>query len=49
MTFWYQQYLEDIGALIDGGRVESGCSVKPLMTSVHIGHTILKGEYEGKL
>ena len=41
----YQNCLEEIGALIETFRVESGCSVKPLMSAVHIGHTALKGVY----
>ena len=41
----YQQCLEEIGTLIERFRVESGCSVKPLMTAIHIGHSALKGVY----
>lgn len=44
----YESCLEEIGALIEKLRVESGCSVKPLMSSVHIGHSMLKGVYEAK-
>lgn len=44
----YQNCLEEIGALIERLRVESGCSVKPLMSAVHIGHAALKGVYEAK-
>lgn len=40
---------EQIGALIERLRVESGCSVKPLMKGVHIGHSALKGVYMAKL
>lgn len=44
----YRLCLEEIGALIERLRVESGCSVKPLMASVHIGHSALKGVYEAR-
>lgn len=44
----YRACLKEIGALIDSLRVESGCSVKPLMGSVHIGHSALKGVYPAK-
>lgn len=44
----YQNCLEEIGVLIKRLRVESGCSVKPLMSAVHIGHTALKGVYKAK-
>lgn len=45
----YGRCLEEIGALIERLRKESGCSVKPLMQSVHIGHSALKGVYRAKL
>ena len=44
----YRACLKEIGALIDCLRVESGCSVKPLMSSVHICHSALKGVYPAK-
>lgn len=44
----YQKCLEEIGALIERFRVESGCSVKPLMDSVHIGHSSSKRVYMAK-
>lgn len=44
----YQNCLKEIGALIDRLRVESGCSVKPLMQGVHIGYSALKGVYMAK-
>ena len=39
----YRACLKEIGVLIDRLRIESGCSMKPLMSSVHIGHSALKG------
>lgn len=45
----YQNCLKEIGALIERLRVESGCSVKPLMQTVHIGHSAMKGVYKAKL
>ena len=40
---YYRAFLKEIGVLIDRLRVDSGCSIKPLMGSVHIGHSALKG------
>lgn len=39
----YMTCLEEVGTLIEWFRTESGCSVKPLMRIVHIGHGSLKG------
>ena len=39
----YRACLKEIGVLIDRLRIDSGCSIKPLMGSVHIGHSALKG------
>lgn len=40
---------EEIRVLIEKLSAESGCSVKPLMQGVHIGHSALKGVYMAKL
>ena len=39
----YKSCLKEFGLLIEQLRKESGCSVKPLKASVHIGHSMLKG------
>lgn len=44
----YRACLKEIGALIDSFRVDSGSSIKPLMSSVHIGHSSLKGVCQAK-
>lgn len=44
----YQACLEEIGVLIERLRRESGCSVKPLLTSVHISHRMLKRVCQAK-
>lgn len=38
----YTACLAEIGLLIEQLRKESGCSMKPLMASVHISHLMLK-------
>ena len=38
----YTACLVEIGLLIEQLRKESGCSMKPLMASVHISHLMLK-------
>ena len=44
----YTACLAEIGQLIEQLRKESGCSMKPLMTSVHISHLMLKRVYQAK-
>lgn len=44
----YRACLEEIGVLIERLRKESGCSVKPLMASVRMGHRMLKKVYQAK-
>ena len=44
----YRACLKEIGGLIERLRKESGCSVKPLMATVHIGHAMLKKVYQAK-
>lgn len=44
----YTACLEEIGVLIERLRKESGCSVKPLMASVHISHLMLKKVCQAK-
>lgn len=38
----YKACLEEMGLLLEQLRKESGCSMKPLMRSVHISHQIAK-------
>ena len=38
----YTECLAEIGLLIEQLRKDSGCSMKPLMASVHISHLMLK-------
>ena len=44
----YTACLTEIGQLIEQLRKESGCSMKPLMTSVHISHLMLKRVCQAK-
>lgn len=44
----YTACLAEIGVLIEQLRKESGCSMKPLMASVHISHLMLKKVYQAK-
>ena len=41
-TVRYTECLAEIGQLIEQLRKESGCSMKPLMASMHISHLMLK-------
>ena len=44
----YTACLAEIGLLIEQLRKESGCSMKPMMESVHISHLMLKRVYQAK-
>ena len=45
----YTECLQEIGMLIEQLRKESGCSVKPMMASVHISHLMLKKVCQARL
>lgn len=38
----YRSCLEEIAMLIEQLRRESGCPVKPMMSAIHVGHTMIK-------
>ncbi len=38
----YRSCLEEIAMLIEQLRRESGCTVKPMMSAIHVGHTMIK-------